>query len=179
MFNENKKGSIDEELFEKIASGDDEAFSTLYYSSYKQLYGFLISLTKNKEDAEDLLQNTYIKIRNGSHLYKKQGTPMGWMCKIAKNLYLDHVRKYGKYKKVDFELVDNYISQDNDTSSEQKILIEQALKGLKDEEKTIVVMYIYMGLKHREIAEIIGSPLSTVLSKYNRALKKMKKILER
>lgn len=179
MLNENIKRNIDEALFEKIASGDDEAFSTLYYASYKQLYGFLISLTKNKEDAEDLLQNTFIKIRNGSHLYKKQGTPMGWMCRIAKNVYLDHVRKYGKYTSVDFDLVDNYISDSNEQSSEQRILIEQALKGLKDEEKTIVIMYIYMGMKHREIAEIVGLSLSTVLSKYNRALKKMKKILER
>ena len=44
--------------------------------------------------AEDMLQNTYIKVRNGSHLYTKQGTPMGWMCRVAKNVYLDHIRKY-------------------------------------------------------------------------------------
>ena len=75
---------INEDWFEKIAKGDDEAFTELYYASYKQLYGFLLTLTKNKEDAEDLLQNTYIKIRNGSHLYQKQGTPMTWMCAIAK-----------------------------------------------------------------------------------------------
>ena len=66
---------IDEGLFEKIANGDDAAFTELYYASYRQIYGFLVALTKNKEDAEDLLQNTYIRIRNGSHLYRKQGTP--------------------------------------------------------------------------------------------------------
>ena len=60
---------IDEGLFEKIANGDDAAFTELYYASYRQIYGFLLALTKNKEDAEDLLQNTYIRIRNGSHLY--------------------------------------------------------------------------------------------------------------
>ena len=49
---------------------------------------------------------------------------------------------------------------------------------LKKEERTIVIMYIYMGMKHREIAEITGLPLSTVLSKYNRALKKMKSKIE-
>ena len=50
---------IDEGLFEKIANGDDAAFTELYYASYRQIYGFLLALTKNKEDAEDLLQNTY------------------------------------------------------------------------------------------------------------------------
>ena len=71
MQSENNK--IDEGLFAKIADGDNEAFAQLYYASYKQLYGFLLSLTRNKEDAEDMLQNTYIKVRNGSHLYTKQG----------------------------------------------------------------------------------------------------------
>ena len=87
---------IDEGLFEKIANGDDAAFTELYYASYRQIYGFLVALTKNKEDAEDLLQNTYIRIRNGSHLYRKQGTPMTWMCAVAKNQFLDFVRKKSK-----------------------------------------------------------------------------------
>ena len=69
------------------------AFTELYYASYRQIYGFLLALTKNKEDAEDLLQNTYIRIRNGSHLYRKQGTPMTWMCAVAKNQFLDFERR--------------------------------------------------------------------------------------
>ena len=176
MQSENNK--IDEGLFAKIADGDNEAFAQLYYASYKQLYGFLLSLTRNKEDAEDMLQNTYIKVRNGSHLYTKQGTPMGWMCRVAKNVYLDHIRKYGKLTKVDFDLVENYVTDNENNVSEQRILLEQALASLKKEERTIVIMYIYMGMKHREIAEITGLPLSTVLSKYNRALKKMKSKIE-
>ena len=53
MQSENNK--IDEGLFAKIADGDNEAFAQLYYASYKQLYGFLLSLMRNKEDAEDML----------------------------------------------------------------------------------------------------------------------------
>ena len=56
--NENANSRINEAWFEKIASGDNQAFTELYYASYKELFGFLLSLTKNKEDAEDLLQNT-------------------------------------------------------------------------------------------------------------------------
>ena len=157
---------IDENWFEAIATGDDNAFTKLYYASYKQLYDFLLSLTKNKEDAEDLLQDTYIKIRNGSQLYKKQGTPMTWMCAIAKNQYLDFVRKYGKNRSVDFGEVEN------------KMLLETAFGILGEEEITIVVLHMINGLKHREIAELTGLTLSTVLSKYNRSLKKMKSIIE-
>ncbi len=171
---------IDEDWFDKIASGDDCAFTELYYASYKQLFGFLLSLTKNKEDAEDLLQNTYIKIRNGSHLYKKQGTPMTWMCAIAKNQYLDFVRKYGKNRATDFGEVENYVSEGlsaatNETdNAENKMLLNYAFSVLGEQERTIVILHMINGLKHREIAEITGLPLSTVLSKYNRSLKKMK-----
>ncbi|MFQ9515646.1 MAG: RNA polymerase sigma factor [Eubacterium sp.] len=174
---------IDEGLFEKIANGDNEAFTELYYASYKQIYGFLLSLTRNKEDAEDLLQNTYIRIRNGSHLYKKQGTPMTWMCAIAKNQYLDFVRKYGKNRSVDFGEVENYVSEglgvkaDDSKAVEDRMLLESAFSILGEQERTIVVLHMINGLKHREISEMTGLPLSTVLSKYNRSLKKMKEII--
>lgn len=174
---------IDESLFEKIAKGDNEAFAELYYASYKQIYGFLLSLTRNKEDAEDLLQNTYIRIRNGSHLYKKQGTPMTWMCAIAKNQYLDFVRKYGKNRSVDFGEVENYVSEgmtaktDDSKAVEDRMLLESAFSILGEQERTIVILHMVNGLKHREISEITGLPLSTVLSKYNRSLKKMKEII--
>jgi RNA polymerase sigma-70 factor (ECF subfamily) len=179
----NNKSGIDENLFEKIAQGDNEAFTELYYVSYKQIYGFLLSLTRNKEDAEDLLQNTYIRIRNGSHLYKKQGTPMTWMCAIAKNQYLDFVRKYGKNRNVDFGEVENYVSEgiasktDDTKSIEDKMLLEKAFDVLGEQERAIVVLHMINGLKHREISELTGLPLSTVLSKYNRSLKKMKEII--
>ncbi len=177
---ENANSRIDEAWFEKIACGDNEAFTELYYASYKQLFGFLLSLTKNKEDAEDLLQNTYIKIRNGSHLYKKMGTPMTWMCAIAKNQYLDFVRKYGKNRNTDFGEVENYVSEgmtnviDDASHVENKMILEYAFSILGEQERTIVILHMINGLKHREIAELTGLPLSTVLSKYNRSLKKMK-----
>lgn len=183
MENIQKKNSINENLFEKIAGGDNEAFTELYYASYRQIYGFLLSLTRNKEDAEDLLQNTYIKIRNGSHLYKKQGTPMTWMCAIAKNQYLDFIRKYGKNISVGFGEVENYVSEGlasktNDSKSvEDRMLLESAFSILGEQERTIVVLHMINGLKHREISELTGLPLSTVLSKYNRSLKKMKEVL--
>lgn len=177
---ESANSRINEEWFEKIASGDDQAFTELYYASYKELFGFLLSLTKNKEDAEDLLQNTYIKIRNGSHLYKKQGTPMTWMCAIAKNQYLDFVRKYGKNRSTDFGEVENYVSEgmsgisDDASGVENRMILEYAFSILGEQERTIVILHMINGLKHREIAELTGLPLSTVLSKYNRSLKKMK-----
>lgn len=175
---------IDEGLFEKIANGDDTAFTELYYASYRQIYGFLLALTKNKEDAEDLLQNTYIRIRNGSHLYRKQGTPMTWMCAVAKNQFLDFVRKKSKGVSVDFDEVEKYVSEGLGTGVKQhkdvenEMVLEKAFEILNKQERTIVVLHMIDGLKHREISKITGIPLSTVLSKYNRSLKKLREFIK-
>lgn len=175
---------IDEGLFEKIANGDDAAFTELYYVSYRQIYGFLLALTKNKEDAEDLLQNTYIRIRNGSHLYRKQGTPMTWMCAVAKNQFLDFVRKKSKGVSVDFDEVEKYVSEGLGTGVKQhkdvenEMVLEKAFEILNKQERTIVVLHMIDGLKHREISKITGIPLSTVLSKYNRSLKKLREFIK-
>lgn len=175
---------IDEGLFEKIANGDDAAFTELYYTSYRQIYGFLLALTKNKEDAEDLLQNTYIRIRNGSHLYRKQGTPMTWMCAVAKNQFLDFVRKKSKGVSVDFDEVEKYVSEGLGTGVKQhkdvenEMVLEKAFEILNKQERTIVVLHMIDGLKHREISKITGIPLSTVLSKYNRSLKKLREFIK-
>lgn len=175
---------IDEGLFEKIANGDDTAFTELYYASYRQIYGFLVALTKNKEDAEDLLQNTYIRIRNGSHLYRKQGTPMTCMCAVAKNQFLDFVRKKSKGVSVDFDEVEKYVSEGLGTGVKQhkdvenEMVLEKAFEILNKQERTIVVLHMIDGLKHREISKITGIPLSTVLSKYNRSLKKLREFIK-
>ena len=175
---------IDEGLFEKIANVDDAAFTELYYASYRQIYGFLVALTKNKEDAEDLLQNTYIRIRNGSHLYRKQGTPMTWMCAVAKNQFLDFVRKKSKGVSVDFDEVEKYVSEGLGTGVKQhkdvenEMVLEKAFEILNKQERTIVVLHMIDGLKHREISKITGIPLSTVLSKYNRSLKKLREFIK-
>lgn len=175
---------IDEGLFEKIANGDDAGFTELYYASYRQIYGFLLALTKNKEDAEDLLQNTYIRIRNGSHLYRKQGTPMTWMCAVAKNQFLDFVRKKSKGVSVDFDEVEKYVSEGLGTGVKQhkdvenEMVLEKAFEILNKQERTIVVLHMIDGLKHREISKITGIPLSTVLSKYNRSLKKLREFIK-
>ena len=88
-----RKVYIDERLFERIRQGEQDAFRELYEVSYRPLYAFLLSHTMNSEDAQDLLQDTYIQIYNNSHMYKEQGNPMAWMMKIAKNLFLMKCRK--------------------------------------------------------------------------------------
>ena len=177
--NHKKELSIEEDLFEKIGNDDMEAFGELYDQTEKVMYAYILTLVKNHDDTLDILQDTYLKIKSAAHLYKPMGKPLAWMFTKAKNLYFKKVRK--NKRKVDMK--DEYIENSMDISfvpdPEDKIVLETALKVISEEEREIVIMYAVGGMKHKEIAENMDLPLSTELSKYHRALKKLKVYLER
>jgi len=167
------KRPIDPSLLKKIANGDMDAFHTLYESVSKSVYGFALSITKNSHDADDVLQETFLKVYENADRYKDIGKPMAWIFTIARNLALSKIRKNAKSA----ELIDGK-DYDIDLSAienvENKILIEKLFKLLSDDEKQILILHAVSGLKHREIAGILDMPTSTVLSKYHRAIKKLK-----
>ncbi len=172
---------IPEELFTRIASGDDSALEDLYYLSYRPIYAFLISLTLNKEDADDLLQDTYLRIREAAHLYRHQGNPMAWMMKISKNLFLMKKRKEKGKETIHedgiLEMMESTFHEIDDV--ENRIFLEELFLHITDEEREIILMNVLSGLTFREIAGIMNKPLGTVLSKYHRAVKKLRRASEK
>jgi len=166
---------IPPDLLPKIAEGNKEAFEQLYQLTYKPVFSFLLSLTMNQDDAKDLLQETFLRVYGSAHLYR-QGNPMAWIMKIGKNLFLMEKRKKKPEPVSDPEIKkDVRISWDSVENAETRILLEQLFVVLSEEEREIVVMHVTGGFLHREIAEMLDMPLGTVLVKYNRAIKKLKK----
>ena len=167
-------GTIDEEWISRIAEGDMKALEKLYYTSYQAVYAFLLSILKNKQDAEDILQETFINIKNGAHLYKKAGKPLAWIFTIAKNLAYMKIRKDSAHDVTSFDMLDDSIGLSSVENYEDRIALQGAFSALSDEERHIILLHANTGMKHREIASLLQLPLSTVLSKYRRGLKKLK-----
>lgn len=178
--NENQRlGQIvKEELFIQIAEGDMQALETMYYQTYKAVYGFILSILKNQYDAEDILQETYIKIKTGAHLYKPQGKPLAWIFTIARNLSYMKIRKDKNTQTSPYEELENILDFSAVEDKENKLLLEAAFSILGDEERQIIILHANTGMKHREIAALLKLPLSTVLSKYNRGMKKLRNYIE-
>jgi len=170
--------NIDEALFKKIADGDTKAFEKLYYSSERTMYAYVLSLVRDHDKALDILQETYLKIKSAAHLYKPMGKPLAWMFTVAKNIYRSNLRRESKYTRYDSKEIENSLDFSYITDRVDKIVLESALKILSQEEREIVILHAVTGLKHREIAKSLSVPLSTALSKYYRALKKLKKYLK-
>lgn len=172
------KGSIREEWLESIGRGDVEALEQLYIVSRHAVYGFLLSIVKNQQDAEDLMQDTYIKIKTGAHLYKPQGKPLAWMFTIARNLAYMKLRRESQAVRVDYEDLDNTLDFSEVADHEERLALEAAFTILTDQERQIIILHANTGMKHSEIAALLQLSLSTVLSKYHRGLKKLRNYLE-
>ena len=175
---ESKKNmTIDETIFIRIAENDRCAFEEFFRLTEKSLYAFTLSILKNHDDALDVVQETYLKIRGSAHLYKPMGKPMAWVFTIARNLAMNKLRLRSRMDVNLGEEIDNNLFFSYVTDHEDKVVLQSALKILSDQEREIILLHAISGYTHFEIAKYLDIPISTVLSKYHRGLKKLRKYL--
>lgn len=170
----------DEELLKQVSVGDEEAFWQLYKNTDRIMYSFILSILKNAQDAEEVMQETYMKIWTSASSYQSQGKPLAWIFTIARNLcYMKfrdqkHRADIGLEELTGEETGELCLPLENLADA---MALRAALELLKEDERQIVLLHASAGLKHREIAASLGMPLATVLSKYNRSIKKLKQNL--
>ncbi|MGE4486019.1 MAG: RNA polymerase sigma factor [Oscillospiraceae bacterium] len=170
------KFTIDETIFIKIAEGDTAAFEEFFRQTESSIYAFALSILKHHEDALDVMQDSYLKIRAAAHLYKPMGKPMAWVFTIVKNLAMSKLRSKGQT--VQIEDMENDPSLSYIIDNEDKFVLQSVLKLLNEQEREIILLHAIWGLSHSEIAVSLGMPISTVLSKYHRGLKKLRNYIE-
>lgn len=175
MRNKRENIVINEAIFLRIAQGDNEALADLYEASYRPVFALLLSYTHNYHDAEDLLQETYVKICQGAHLYKAGGNPMAWIMKIARNLYISSYRRESKIQISSLESVTTEIPYEYISNTEDRLLIEKLFEQLKKDEREVILLHLLEGFTFNEISKIVDKPLGSVLSLYYRGTKKLKK----
>ena len=152
----------------------------LYHNTDRPVYSFILSIMKNPQDAEEVMQETYMKIWTSASSYQSQGKPLAWIFTIARNLcYMKfrdqkHRADMGLEELTGEETGELCLPLENLADA---MALRAALELLKEDERQIVLLHASAGLKHREIAASLGMPLATVLSKYNRSIKKLKQNL--
>ena len=173
----NPNGEL-EALIGGIAAGSREDLAELYRRTRAAVYGLALSYLKNGAEAEDVAQDTFVKVWASAPSYRPQGKPMAWLLTIARNLALGRLRSAARIQDLS-EAEWSAFSIESDTlTADDRTVLGAALARLSDEERHIVVLHAVCGLKHREIAQFLDLALPTALSKYHRSLKKLKTILE-
>lgn len=172
------KDGMVENCIARIAGGDQDALALLYEHTHAAVYGFALSILKNRHDAEDVLQDAYLQIWNAAGTYTSAGKPLAWIFTITRNLALMRIREQSRTVAVAPEDWQSLFADEPAVNHEDRLLLASLLDVLTDEERQIVILHSMTGLKHREIAGLLDLRLGTVLSKYNRALKKLRNALK-
>jgi RNA polymerase sigma-70 factor (ECF subfamily) len=159
-----------EELIMQIGKNDNVAFENLYRSCDKAVFCYVLSITKSKMLAEDIMQDTFLRIRSTAPSYQCMGKPMAWILRIAKNSALMYIRKHSHEISVDYSS-DEHLLGGYEDNRDDIILLNASLKYLNDKQREILFLYAVVGFKHREIAVQLQIPLGTVLWNYHRAVK--------
>lgn len=167
---------LDEDMIARMGAGNAEAFRDFYRATSDAVFGFALSIVGNRMDAEDVMHDAFIRAYQGAAMYRPQGKPLAWLLTIVRNTSYNKL----KARKTTVDIRDFEGTLDAPVAGDplDRIVLEKAMAILDDQERQVVVLHAVTGLKHREIAEILEMPQGTVLSKYHRALGKLKAEIE-
>ena len=159
-----------------LAAGDKRAFDYIYEHTNRPVYFAILYIVKNKADAEDVLQETYVRALRALDSYAAGTNFIGWLVRIGKNLALNHLQRAGREVATDFtEQPWKYGAHEQ----ELPYLFDLAAKVLTEDEYEILMLCQVAGYKRREAAQMLGMPIGTVTWKNNEALKKLRNVLEK
>ena len=163
-----------EGLLSAVGQGDREAFAALYGMAKGPVYALALSILGHVQEAQDVTQDAFVRIWEKAPGYESRGTAMAWMLTITRNLALMVLRRQARKAELSEEEWAAIPAPASGLSREDSQLLHEALNGLEAEERQVIFLHALSGLKHREIAQLLDIPLSTVLSKYQRGLKKLR-----
>ena len=172
----------DEQLMARLRAGDDGALRILYERHARSLYNFARRLLMNPAVVEEILQETFLRVYRDRNAFRPVATFKTWAFTIARNLCLDILRSAPRSSAVGADRLPEtadprptpleYLER-----REHERAIERALADLAIEEREVLILSRFRGLKYREIAAILGISEDAVKMRAYRALTRLRKIL--
>lgn len=177
-------GEKDSILIKDYKRGDQSAFTELFNRYKNIVYNFIYRLVTNPDVAEDLLENTFIKMIRSLDKYQERYKFKQWLFSIANSVTIDYLRKRRKEFLVD--PIEDWMELPDDSPSTQVMLEKEELKNIIEDkvnklppkQKQVFIMRQETNLTFREIAEILGCPISTVLSRMHNAVVNLRRSLK-
>ena len=171
-------------LIEKIKEGDREAFMTVTRLYQKKVFLLAFSFFHNKEDAMDIVQETFLRFYQKVKMFQRGRSFQSWLLQIAKNLCIDYYRKnYSKSqgwdRKKPIEEMNLPAQSEHDPyrSSDLKRIFSTCIKKLAEKQRMIFVMKHYNQLKYREIAQVLDISLGTAKSHHFKAVQNLRGLM--
>jgi len=181
----------DQMLISRSQSGDQSAFNTLIRKHEVRAYQYAFRLTRNSEEASDVVAEAFIRIFNALHNFKGQSAFTTWMYRILTNCFLDIRKKERSRPSLSLEAtlqtsegeLERQIEDPSRTPyeeterNERETRIEDAVAVLPEYQRAMIVMYHAEMLSYEEIASALDLPIGTVKSRLNRARLSLRDLL--
>ncbi len=184
--------NVDSKLMLQLKSGNHEAFRELVERHKLSVLNLCLRFTGNKEDAEDLAQEVFIRIFQAAPNYEVKAAFTTWLYRITVNLCLNHQRRkkvlyffsldHGKnsHHQTQYRVPDFAAKERPDADFEKKEIqqiVQNAIQSLPENQKTVLILYRYHDLSYKEIADVLDATVSAVESRLHRAKENLKKKL--
>lgn len=179
----------DQQLISLYLSGDEAAFETLLNRHQQQVYSKIFFIVRDSDLANDLFQDTFIKVVNTlkSGKYNEEGKFLPWVMRIAHNLSIDHFRRGKKMRMLratdEFDVFDTM--QSEELHAEDRIIQDQIHQDVRDlldtlpeEQQLVVRMRIERDMSFQEIADETGVSINTALGRMRYALINLRKVMD-
>lgn len=168
-----------ETLVDQCIKGSKKAEAKLYHQFAPMLFGISMRYSRNRADAEDVLQEAFVRIFNNLTQYTKGKSFEGWMKRIVVNTSISYYNK-GQKHAYHKDIQDDAVQVSGDSSFDNKYTKDellQVINGLADGYRAVFNMYCIEGYKHKEIAEMLSIDENTSKSQLSRAKKMIQKKL--
>lgn len=171
----------DQELVRLTLKGKKDSFDEIVTRYSNRIYGLTLRILKDKEKAEDLTQETFLRAYRSLDSYNPAYSLLNWLLKIASNLCIDKVRREKNYSFYESDDVltsmpqSQYLDPESATLQNESLReIERALALLPVKYQMVLLLRYLEGLKYEEISLVLGEPLGTIKTQLHRARRLMK-----
>ncbi len=176
----------DKELVEKAKKGDVSAFEQLLFRYEKQIFCYILRFINQKENAEDVTQETFIKLYRSLKTFDPEYKFRTWLYTIATHTAYDWLRKGKKMQELFIiDDPDNQFETSSDETAykelemkENKEMVDKAIDKIKPKYKAIVVLFYRDDLSYEEISQVLDLPINTVKTHLYRAKKALSEELK-
>jgi RNA polymerase sigma-70 factor (ECF subfamily) len=166
-------------LIKKCREGDTTAFGKLINIYRTRLFTYLLRISRDRITAEDLFQDTIIKVWIGIKSYNEQQKFSSWLFTIAHNISIDAIRSKKVKERVtnlneEVEIATNITPHSELVATETRLALEMGIEALPDNQKQVFLLRQHGCMPFKEIAAVMNQPLNTVLSHMHYAIKKLR-----
>lgn len=168
----------DEEVMEAVKNGDLHQVSILFERYHKRIFNFLARMTLDRDTAEDLTQNVFLRIIKYRSSYREGNRFQSWIYQVARNVFSDQyqsLKNKGGYQ-VDVNHISDHVPDMDESmqKDEQEQQLHRSLNRLPDEQRELLILTRFQQMKYEDVATIMDTSVANIKVRVHRAIQKLR-----